>query len=167
MECDFDCQKNKQLDLLQGALYTATLKKGTDPEAYEQARTAYYTLKEGEGWLHQEKERKAVEEVDPIIDQYKDRIRAFELAQASSNARQQALKDVESNQVGDEDEVRFIHNQITKERNSAGVRKRLIELNGGSDWWSLLLNIILCFAILVTVYFAYSYYLSTRSISVG
>jgi hypothetical protein len=169
MECDFDCQKNKQLDILQGALYDASLKKGIEPEAYERARTAYYTLKEGQGWLHKEKEKKAVEEIEPIIDRYKHKISKLQASKTAFENRQQAIRDVESTKVGDEDEVRFIHQQVMKERNSAGVRRRILDFNGGSgyDWWAIFLDITLSLLVLIVVYFAYTYYIKSRSISVG
>jgi hypothetical protein len=161
MACDIQCQKDKQLQILQGALHEATVKKGTDPEAYEQARTAYYTLKDGAGWLHKEKERKAIQEVDPLIDSYRRKIGAAQVSQAAQSARQQAIKDVESAQVGDEDEVRFVHRMVMKEKDSANVRRRLLDFGGGdsqgSDWWSRVLDIVICFLVLVVVYFAYSY----------
>jgi hypothetical protein len=158
MACDIQCQKDKQLQILQGALHEATVKKGTEPEAYEKARTAYYTLKDGAGWLHKEKERKAIQEVDPIIDSYRRKIGAAQVAQAAQSARQQALKDVQASQVGDEDEVRFVHKMVMKERDSGNVRRRLLDVGDqGSDWWSILLDIVICFLVLVVVYFAYSY----------
>jgi len=168
MACDIQCQKDKQLQILQGALHEATVNKGTEPEAYEKARTAYYTLKDGAGWLHKEKERKAIQEIDPIIDSYRRKLGAAQVAQASQNAREQAMKDVQNSQVGDEDEIRFVHDMVMKERDSAGVRRRLLDFGGGdsqggSDWWSMLLDIVICVLVLVVVYYAYTKYVSTSS----
>jgi len=162
MACDIQCQKDKQLQILQGALHEATVRKGTDPEAYENARTAYYTLKDGAGWLHKEKERKAIQEIDPLIDSYRRKIGAAQVSQAAQSAKQQALKDIESSQIGDEDEVRFVHRMVMKEKDSASVRKRLLDFGGGdsqggSDWWSIILDITICVLVLVVVYFGYSY----------
>jgi len=39
------------------------------PEAYQQARSMYYTLKDGEKWLDTERERLAKAEVDPLVRQ--------------------------------------------------------------------------------------------------
>ena len=160
MACDVKCQREKELELLQGALHHATLKKGVDPEAYETARINYYTLKEGQGWLHKEKERKAIQEIDPIIDSYRSKINAVTVSKAVRDAKTQALKDIESEQVGDEDDVRFMHHLVTKESNKAGVRRRYLDLGGGfdgtggsgSDWWSIFLDILICFMVLGLVY---------------
>lgn len=42
------------------------------PEAYQQARSAYYTLMKGESWIEQEKERLLKAEVEPLVKQYQE-----------------------------------------------------------------------------------------------
>ena len=61
--CDLQCQKEKQLVLLKQNLDAAN--KQSDPEGYEKARIAYFTLLNGPGWLAQEKQRIAKQEVEP------------------------------------------------------------------------------------------------------
>ncbi len=52
------------------------------PDAYQQARTAYYTLVKGEKWIEEEKDRLLRAEVEPIANQYKQQrdttLRQFE-----------------------------------------------------------------------------------------
>lgn len=40
------------------------------PEAYQQARSSYYIMKDGEGWIEQEKQRLLKAEVEPQIKQF-------------------------------------------------------------------------------------------------
>ena len=61
--CDLKCQKEKQLK----GLYDIMESSKNNPVAYEKARLQYYTLKDGQGWLAKEKERKAKEEIEARI----------------------------------------------------------------------------------------------------
>jgi hypothetical protein len=153
MACDIQCQKNKQLSTLLTNLHEATTRKGVDPEAYEQARIAYYTLKEGNTWLQAEKEKIARQKIDPIINQYKTRY-----------AELQARKDTKDTEVGDEDEARFIHAQIQEEQNRAGVHKRLRELGPVSQsWFPLFLDVLIGILILLIVYLAITKFSAIQS----
>ena len=160
--CDVACQRNKELSSLESALHAATVKKNTDPEAYEQARINYYTVKDGEGWLRAEKEKKANMVIDPIIAQYQQKYLDMQIAQAKQQAREQARKDIENEQVGDEDDIRFVHNLIQKEHDSAGVHRRLLELgstnSSGSSWVPLALDVTIGMLILGVVYYGYRKY---------
>ena len=68
--CDNECQKQKTLSGLKAVLDQKTLTKDTDPEGYEQARIAYYTALNGQGWLAKEKEKIAKDEIKPKISTY-------------------------------------------------------------------------------------------------
>ncbi len=59
--------KSQQLEGLKTALDTAEANKASNPAAYEQARIAYYTLKDGQSWLSKEKERLARDHVAPVL----------------------------------------------------------------------------------------------------
>ena len=148
--CDVACQRNKQLTTLLTSLQEATVNKGTDPEAYQQARVRYYTLKEGQGWLQKERERVAKLTVQPIVDKYKK----------DYAAAQQPIKHTQTDEVGDEEEARFIHKQIQEERNKAGVQQRLMELTVSSDptmsWIPFAINILIALLSLVIVYLLFT-----------
>jgi hypothetical protein len=45
--------------------------RDTAPNAYQQARTLYYTLLKGDAWKEEEKARVSKAEVDPLVNQYK------------------------------------------------------------------------------------------------
>jgi hypothetical protein len=154
--CDFDCQKNKKLKVLSSAMVTAIQNKEKDPQAYERARTAYYTFKDGQGWVHQEKEKKANETVLPILDSYQKRFDKMKQDMVYQAAVAQAKQDALNSQVGDEDEVRFIHSEIEKEREQASVYKRMQELAyvpvDVYAWLPSFLDLVLGFMILFLAY---------------
>jgi len=154
--CDIQCQRDKQLKQLSSAMVTAIQNKEKDPEGYERARTAYYTVKEGQGWLSKDKEDKANQEVQPILDSYQSKFDKMKEDMIYQTVAAQAKQDVLSSQVGDEDEVRFIHSQIQKEREEASVYRRTKELEGLPvdvySWLPSFLDLLLGITVLYLVY---------------
>jgi hypothetical protein len=140
--CDIACQKNKRLATLLSTLQEATVNKGTNPEAYEKARMNYYTLKEGQSWLHTEKEKIANNKVTPLLDMYTKQFQTLQNAADKKAAVKQALDDAKAGEVGDEDETRFIHSQIEKEYNKAGVQTRLMELTKSPVEFDTIANLV-------------------------
>jgi hypothetical protein len=137
-------------------MVTAIQNKEKDPEGYERARTAYYTVKEGQGWLSKDKEDKANQEVQPILDSYQSKFDKMKEDMIYQTVAAQAKQDVLSSQVGDEDEVRFIHSQIQKEREEASVYRRTKELEGLPvdvySWLPSFLDLLLGITVLYLVY---------------
>jgi len=154
--CDIQCQRDKQLKQLNSAMVAAIQNKETNPEAYEQAKVAYYTVKEGQGWLSKDKEDKANQAVQPILDSYQTKFDKMKDDIKYQTMRLQAKQDALNSQVGDEDEVRFIQSQIEKEREAASVYRRTKELEGLPvdvyAWLPSFLDLLLSITILWVVY---------------
>ena len=154
--CDIQCHRDKQLKQLSSAMVTAIQNKEKDPEAYERARTAYYTVKEGQGWLSKDNEEKANAEVQPILDSYQSKFDKMKQDIIYQTVAAQAKQDALSSQVGDEDEVRFIHSEIEKEREDASVYQRTKELQGLPvdiySWLPPFLDLLLGLSILYLAY---------------
>jgi len=64
--------KSTQLAVVFKALQAAENARDQAPDAYQKARTAYYTLLKGDTWLEDEKKRIARSEVDPEIQKYRN-----------------------------------------------------------------------------------------------
>jgi hypothetical protein len=154
--CDIQCHRDKQLKQLGSAMVTAIQNKEKDPEAYERARAAYYTVKEGQGWLSKDKEEKANQEVQPILDSYQAKFDKMKQDIIYQSVSAQAKQDAMNSQVGDEDEIRYIKSQIQKERDESSVFQRTKELEGlplDVYWWlPSLLDLSLGLSILFIVY---------------
>jgi hypothetical protein len=150
--CDIQCQRNKKLGVLLTELQKAAVNKTKDPQGYENARMKYYTLKEGQGWLHTEKEKIAQKALKSTVAGYEKRYQAI----AIENARKQAIDDAKAAEVGDEDEVRFLRSQIEHEKDKAGVNSRMFELTSGSsindNWYPIFLDVLIAFFSLWIVY---------------
>jgi len=154
--CDIQCQRDKQLKQLNSAMVAAIQNKDTNPEAYEKAKVDYYTVKEGQGWLSKDKEDKANQAVQPILDSYQTKFDKMKDDIKYQTMRLQAKQDALNSQVGDEDEVRFIQSQIEKEREAASVYRRTKELEGLPvdvyAWLPSFLDFLLSITILWVVY---------------
>jgi len=157
--CDIECQRNKELRRLSSAMVDAIQNKEQDPEGYEKARVAYNTYKHGQAWAHVDTEQKAKEAAQPILDSYQQQFDQMKTAMAYNSALQQAKQDAMSGQAGDEDEIRFIHEQIQKERDEASVYQRMNELGSVPpsvySWLPTFLDLCLGLTILYLVYQVY------------
>lgn len=122
------------------------LMKNATPDAYEQARINYYTLKEGQGWIRSEKERIITNEIDPFLNQL-----STEFKELSSGT----YIDDKPNEIGDESESRYLKKLLMKEKDKVSIRNRLLVLGGSNDtsWIPLILDIFIGILGLAIIYF--------------
>jgi hypothetical protein len=128
MACDVECQKEKKLKTLQGAYLAASQKAGVDPEGYEKAKVAYFTLRDGPTWLHNYEEQKS------------------EQAQLQLQRRKKQLEDHTPQEYGPitEDSYEFTK-FVQNKQDTSDVQWRLLQLGNGFsfDYIKLALTIIL------------------------
>jgi hypothetical protein len=140
-------------------LQAAENARDQSPSAYQAARTAYYTLVKGAGWLEEEKQRIAKAEVDPEVQRYKD---AVDSVQARTRDQQKTLDVV--NGIKDKvlslrDDFRYSVNtfqdQIEKVKMQISMENRTREkedTDTTSAWINTILNVLL---VVVLAYAAY------------
>ena len=141
--CDMACQRQKQLDGLKTALDSATTNKDTDPEAYEKARVAYYTLLEGNTWLATEKDRIAKQEIEPVLSQYSTQYNELKNRKKQQDIFVNLAATLKNQEKGNEEELAFLNKETDKEKIDTDVLNRLTQLKGAPvpqfDWISYLL----------------------------
>ena len=130
-----------------------TLMKTAKPDAYEQARIHYYTLKEGQGWLRTEKERLINTEIDPFLnqlnDEFKDLINSTSHTSSSSN---------NTNEIGDEAETRYLKKKLMQEKDKVSIRNRLLVLGSNNStivntsWLPFIFDILIAILGITIVY---------------
>lgn len=124
------------------------LMKNATPDAYEQARINYFTLKEGQGWIRSEKERIITNEIDPFLNQL-----STEFKELSSGT----YIDYKPTEIGDESESRYLKKLLMKEKDKVSIRNRLLVLGGSNDnntsWIPLILDILIGVLGLAIIYF--------------
>ncbi len=125
------------------------------PDAYQQARSAYYTLVKGEKWIEEEKERLLKAEVEPIAKQFQDQrnstLRQFETQRKTIDVvnglkdRVLSLKDAmkySADTFNEQlDKVQTAINMERRDRDSPTVVRAW-------DWVDTILNIIIVAALL-------------------
>ena len=135
-------QKQREQELAD-ALVTM---KNAPPDAYEQARIHYFTLKEGQGWLRTEKERLANSEIDPFLKQMTDK---YESGKQSWSPPEQ------SGEIGDEVETRYLHRRLLEEKDKVGVARRLTMFGSQvvqTSWLPFILDILIALMGIACVY---------------
>lgn len=129
-----------------------TLMKTAKPDAYEQARIHYYTLKEGQGWLRSEKERLITTEIDPFLnqlnDEFKDLMNSGTNSQTSNN----------TNEIGDEAETRYLKKKLMQEKDKVSIHNRLLVLGTNNttiintSWLPFIFDILIAILGITIVY---------------
>lgn len=72
--CDTNCQKKKTLQKLLAEYERASNNAGKDPEGYEKAKIAYFSLRDGPEWLHDYKQFKAERDATQMLKKYKTKL---------------------------------------------------------------------------------------------
>lgn len=129
------------------------------PDAYQQARSTYYTLKEGDTWIQREKERMLKAEVEPVAQKYQE-TKAKALRQFESQRKTvDVVKGLKDNVLSLKDEMKYaadtfqeqlgkVNDAINRER-----RGRVTETKVSIwDWVDFILNGIIVISLLYVIY---------------
>ncbi len=149
--------KDKQLTDAFAALQTAENVRDKSPEAYQEARIRYYTLKNGESWVAEEQQRiqngEAREKAEAYVSEYTNLARR-EQQQTKTMDVVNAVKDNILSMKDDFElttgafakQLTDLKNQIQMER-----KKGAIQTASVLTWVSTLLNVILVLVLIVAV----------------
>jgi len=160
--CDADCQRQKKLAGLKTTLDQKTLTKATDPEGYEQARIAYFTEVNGQGWLAEEKQRIANDEISPTITQYTNQYEQLKSQQKNQQVFLNLINALKAEQSQDETDLDYLEKKANQEKDQVDVLNRLAVLNQGSEpvtptnYWPTIVQVVIGILVLVIVYLIYS-----------
>lgn len=142
------------------------------PNAYQQARNSYYTLKEGETWKEKEKQRLLKAEVQPVINK---------LLATKSNALRQydnqrktvdVVNGLKDRVLSLKDEVKYaadtfkeqlgkVQGAINRERRDR-VQETTVSI---WDWLDILLNGAIICSLLYVIYLLFKKFSSTRAVA--
>lgn len=127
--CDSTCQRQKTLDGLKLTLDQKEETQNTDPEGYEQARIAYYTALNGQGWLTEEENRIAKDEIEPIVSGYTTQFNSLNDKIKTNKVFTNLASSLQAEQAGDEEDLHFLKKHFQKEKDHANVLNRLTEIS--------------------------------------
>lgn len=123
--CGPDCLRQRKLDALKLAMDTAEKNKAQNPTAYSEARTNYYTLLKGQGWLVAEKQKVAQEEIEPVLGRYAQAYRELESKDKSQHYAVKLVSAVKSH----EEDNNLLTKEVQKVQDKTDVLKRQTELS--------------------------------------
>ncbi len=152
-------------------LQAAENARDQSPEAYQVARTAYYTLTKGQDWVNQERERVARAEVEPELQRYRDSVNALSSQTAEQRKVLDVVNGVKDKVLSLKDDFQYSVNtfqgQIAKlnDQIALDTRKRIAEPEAPAwSWVDSVLNILLA---AVLIYAAYALYRKVTKRSPG
>lgn len=162
--CDTECQRQKKLSGLKAAFDEKTTTRDSDPEGYEQARIAYFTELNGQGWLAQEKQRIASEEISPVINTYRQQYDSLKGEVKNQGVFVNLMSMLKADEDQDTQELGGLTKKLQSEKDKADTLNRLNELNAlqykrplsSYQITPITWYILIAFAILVIGYFVYS-----------
>lgn len=156
-------EKKQKLSDAFVALQAAENARDTAPEAYQTARTLYYTLLKGDDWKNEEKDRIARAEVDPLIDQY---AKSRETALTQYNNQRKTVEVVtglKDKVLSLKDEFKYsvdtFTHQLDKVQTAINMERRGRETETKVDpwsWFDLFLNGAIILGLLYAVSVLYS-----------
>jgi len=132
------------------------------PDAYQQARSNYYTLKDGETWIQREKQRVLKAEVEPVAKQLLDSKR--KVVQQYENQRKtvDVVNGLKDNVLSLKDEMKYaadtFQDQLDKVKDAINRerRGRVKETDVSIwDWLDTVFNIAIIGALLYVIYILY------------
>lgn len=140
------------------------------PDAYQQARTNYYTLKEGETWKEREKERLLKAEVEPIAKRFLEaKTKTF---QQYENQRKtvDVVNGLKDTVLSMKDEMKYaattFQDQLNKVKDAVNREHRgrdpVTEVNIW-DWVDFLLNGVIVVSLLYVIYLLYKKFVARPS----
>ena len=146
---------------------------GTSPDAYEAARVAYYSFVNGTQWVEQEKNRVAVREAQPVIDNYQTRYNQLQLLKNQQKSTIDIVNGVKDNLLSVQDDLEFgvkeFGKQIEDIRNQINMNKHVKQDSVSSivpttfaQWWDAILNILIVVATMVAIYSVIMYMLRPK-----
>jgi hypothetical protein len=164
--CDLECQRQKNLVLLKLALDNTN--KESEPEKYEQARIAYYTELNGSAWLEKDKERRAREELKPILTDFNTKYK--ELTDfKNSNKAFLNLSSVLTNQLkNDEEDNSYLNKQYNKEKSLTEtlLRKNQLITTPPPSTNAWLYTVVFWFLIAIILWLVYTKFDRIKSMSI-
>jgi hypothetical protein len=158
--CDSACQRQKQLDGLKTALDEATATRSEDPEKYKQARLAYYTLLNGQGWLQKEKDQIAKREIEPVLSKYSTKYKALKEEKNQQQTISGLATRMLDKQNEEQDELNFLNKNLKDSNTQKDILNRTTELGTPSPYSTSILYLL--YAVMGLLAFIVLYLLYTK-----
>jgi hypothetical protein len=130
--------------------------KEQNPVAYSEARTNYYTLLKGQGWLVAEKQKVAEEEIEPVLGKYASAYKTLD----SKDKSQYQFKNLAAAVKSHEEDNNLLTKEVQKVHDKTNVLKRNVELQPSSSipYLGWILDGLIAVLGLIIVYMLYRWF---------
>lgn len=156
---DGKISKDKKLQDAFRRLQDAENVRDKSPEAYQMARTNYYTLRDGDKWIEQEKERLLKAEIQPTVSQFQknrnDAMRQFENQRRTIDV----VNGLKDKVLTLKDELKYsadtFKDQLAKVQNAINREHRGRPVSSEAtiwDWLDTILNIVILSSLLYVIW---------------
>lgn len=139
------------------------------PDAYQQARSNYYTLKEGEKWIESEKERLLKAEVEPTVKKLVEDKNAIIRQYETQRKTVDVVNGLKDKVLSLKDEVKYaadtFKDQLNKVQDAINRGRRERDALPETSIWTWLdtiLNIFIIAALLYVIYLVYQRFMRPR-----
>jgi hypothetical protein len=159
IESQLDLQNERENAFRQ--LQAAENVRDQSPEAYQQARTTYYSMTEGPEWIEREKERIAKVDVDPLVNNYRTSYSSITSRQQQQQRTQDIMNSVKEGVLTLKDDFQYttqiFKDQIDNLKNQINIERRGREKPQTEDtefykWLDALLNLFIIAGLLYAVF---------------
>jgi hypothetical protein len=142
------------------------------PDAYQQARSLYYTLKEGDTWKEKERERLLKAEVEPIAAKFVENKTSALRQYENQRKTVDVVNGLKDKVLSLKDEVKYaadtFKEQLDKVQDAINKKRRNRTADTPVsiwDWLDTILNIIIIGALLFVGYLLYKKFSSSTPVS--
>jgi hypothetical protein len=145
-------------------LQAAENARDRSPEAYQVARTAYYTLLRGDTWVNEERERIAKSEVEPELQKYKSSLTNIDIQNQNQQRTIDIVQGVKDKVLTLKDDFKYsvdtLSDQVEKVKMQINLDNRSREKQKDTTWtWiDTILNVILVGSLIYVGYVLYRKY---------
>jgi hypothetical protein len=169
--CGSECQRQKKLSALKLNLDAKTATKNTDPVGYEQARIAYFTELNGQGWLATEKERIAKDEIEPILSDYQTRYKNLKDDTKNQGVFVNLMNMLKADESKNQDDIDFLSKKEQAEKDKADVLNRLNQLQDSTSapsqsYLPIIVDVAIVLLAIFIIYTAYRKFTTSPSSTV-
>jgi len=161
--------KQKKINDAFKDLQAAENARDKSPEAYQTARSAYYTLLKGTEWINEERERVSAAEVAPTIKKYQDAVSAINVRKTEQQKTIDIVNGIKDRVLSLKDDFKYSVNTFSDQLEKVKIqlnmenRSREKEKDNTWAWVDFILNVLLVVALLYAIYsFGRQYYMSWR-----
>jgi len=158
---DSTLNRDQQIEASFRDLQLAESTRAEAPQVYENARIAYYTLLEGEGWKEKEKERIEKVEIEPAVSKYQTAYREATERVNQTVRTIDVVNGVKDKVLSLKDDFQYssdlFNKQLEEIKNQIQIEKRsrIKKEQVTYDWVHTIMNVFVIVALLVAAFTVY------------